>query len=260
MAGAAAIGQGDHAVVPVLAAEEDIKGVALLVVKDDEVILAQLKGRNGFVREKRTNAIVFRMDDDGLDIVRLMRWKTLRGINMLVEVADGSFAGTVIFEDARFKFPHPARDLADGFIYRGIEVIAGGRTLNGDVIGAEKNDLSEVPVVRLDIEDDFGFNDAGVIEVQSVNFAPRVFTNGFRDFEMASGDGDVQVHVCCLHVVGVFGVQKKGWRAQRQWLAKSVPIWQEAYSTPSQPCPGSRGAVPLTSSHGNHFYAPCITC
>jgi hypothetical protein len=82
--------------------------------------------------------------------------------------------------------------------------------LDGDVIGAKKDDLCRVLVapVLVRVENCLGFDDARVIEMQSLDFLSRVITQGIGHLVMADSHGNGQIHICGLHVIFPFNVRK----------------------------------------------------
>src|SRR5688572_29018054 len=147
MTGTVGAGQADHAVVAVLAAEEDVQLVGLLIVKDHEVSVAEFQGRDGLIRIERTDAKVFRVNDDRLDFFVRVVLKSFGGIDVFVEVPNAALAGAVISEELRLILPHAAGDLADGLVDGGVKVFAGAAALDGDMVRAEQNNFGEVTVL-----------------------------------------------------------------------------------------------------------------
>ena len=105
---------------------------------------------------------------------------------------------------------HAARDFFDGFIDRRIHVLALGMSLDGDMIGAEKDDLCRVFVapVFVRVENCLGLDDTRVIEMQSLDFFSRVVAQGVGHLVMADSHGNGQIHICGLHVIFPFNVRE----------------------------------------------------
>lgn len=191
----------NEAVVTVFAAEEDGELVGLLVVEDHERPVAKFEVHHGFVREEWAHFVLLTMDVGGLDMVFLSGVEDFCMEDLLFNVADAAvFARTVALEETGFELPHAASDLGDGLVDGRVDVLCGALHLDDDVIGTEKDDFSDLAVV-LNVENDFGLDDAGIVEMEALDLLVRVFTDGVGDFDMASGDDDGQVYVVLLHVV-----------------------------------------------------------
>lgn len=114
----------------------------------------------------------------------------------------------VLLEEARFVFAHPTGDFFARFVQSGIHVFSLGVRLNRDVVGAEKNDLGDVPVF-LNVEDDLGFDDARVVQMKTFNLLDGVLAQGIGHLFVPHRDGDRQVDVGSLHDVLGSGLQVK---------------------------------------------------
>ena len=104
----------------------------------------------------------------------------------------------MIFEHARFFFPHLARDFGDRFIDGLIKVFGFRGRFDGHVVGAKENDFGDLAIV-LDIEDRLRLDDLGVFHVEVADFADGVIAHGICESGVASGDGDLRGIVRFFH-------------------------------------------------------------
>ena len=114
----------------------------------------------------------------------------------------------VLLEQARLVLAHAARDFLDRFIDGRIHVLALGVGLDGDVIGAKKDDLCRVLVapVLMRVKNCLGLDDARVIEMKSLDSLSRVIAKRVGHLVMADSHGNGQIHICGLHVIFPFNV------------------------------------------------------
>jgi hypothetical protein len=115
----------------------------------------------------------------------------------------------VVFEHARFFFPHLARDFGDGFIDGLVKVFGFRGRFDGHMVGAEENDFGDLAIV-LDIEDGLGLDDPGVFHVEVADFADGVIAHGIGEGGVAGGDGDLRGIVRFFHDLEQFFVSRKG--------------------------------------------------
>jgi hypothetical protein len=215
----------DQAVVAVFAAEHDGELVGLLVVEDDEGTVAKFEVHDGFVGEEGADFVLLGVDVGGLDVVFLGGVEDFGVEDLLFDVADAAvFARAVALEEAGLVLPHAPGDLGDGFVDGGVDVLRGALHFDDDVIGTEEDDFGDLAVL-LDVEDNFGLDDARVVEVEALDFLVGVIADGLGDIDVASCDDDGQVNVVLLHGGVLLGWGVMGWESWMcgGYMVKSSP-------------------------------------
>ena len=97
------------------------------------------------------------------------------GMNAFVQVLDSFLrARPVFFEEAGLILAHSSCDLVDGCINAAVHVLRLRRGINGNVIRTEQNNFCGMPLA-LDIENDTGLNNLGVVKVKSRHLSSSVF-------------------------------------------------------------------------------------
>ena len=114
------------------------------------------------------------MDEEWLGVFFLVFFREVveevGGEDFFVEVLDGVlWFRSVLFEETRFVLPHATGDLVDGFVDAFVHVVCFRGGVDDDVVGTKENDFSDVALF-LYVEDRFGFDDAGVVEMNSFYF------------------------------------------------------------------------------------------
>ncbi len=179
----------DDAVFAVFAAIDDGEFVGVLIVEGDEGAVAEGEVDDGFIRVERKQAVGFGVNVGVFDVI-FLSVEGFLAVDFFFEGFDAAiFARAMAFEHAGFEFAHAAGDLGDRFVDGGVDVVGAGVDFDDDVIGAEEDDFGALDAL-LDIEDDLGFHDARVIEVEAFDFLQGVVTHGFGDVDMTTGDDD----------------------------------------------------------------------
>ena len=141
------------------------------------------------------------MDDEWcrIDVGILRVIENILREEALFEVADGFIAmRTMLLHQTRLVLAHATGDFFDGFIERDIHVLTLGVGFDGDVIGAEKDDFGNVPVL-LNVENDLGLDDSRIVEMQTLDFLGRVIAEGIGHLLMSHSYSDRQIDVGSLH-------------------------------------------------------------
>lgn len=95
--------------------------------------------------------------------------------------------------------PHAAGDLADRLIDAFIHVVGFTGGVDDNMVRTKEDDFGLVAPVAFDIENGFGFDDFGVIKVQSLDFAFSIFAKRISDFLVTNGHDDIGVIIHGLH-------------------------------------------------------------
>ena len=151
--------------------------------------------------EHGADGVLVGMDDVGNGIgFRIIRVVDgLSGEIAFVEVPDRLVAmRAVSFHQARFVFAHASGDFLDGFVQSDIHIFAFGVGFDGDMVSTKENDFGDVSVF-LHIQDSFGLDDTRVVEVEALDFAMGVVTEGISHLLVAYRDSDGQIDVGGLH-------------------------------------------------------------
>ena len=149
-----------------------------------------------FVDKHRFDLVALRPHDGVL--VMFVFLDRLGMKNLFFNVPDVVSARAVPAQEARLIFAHLARDLVHDGVDRGVEIVSFLLGFDRDVIGANQDDLGPVAVF-FDPENDVGFDDLGIIEMQPFDFAGGVLVDRIGDGEVAAGDFDGRVGVGGLH-------------------------------------------------------------
>ncbi len=123
--------------------------------------------------------------------------------HVLVKVFGFTFPGAVRAQHLRLVLAHLLGQFRDHAVNRRIHVLALMVRLNGDMVGAMEHDFRRMPSFA-DVKDDVRLDDARVIQMDVLDLAVGIVADGVRNTDMASGDADGNVHVCCLHVYLLF--------------------------------------------------------
>ena len=78
------------------------------------------------------------------------------------------------------------------------------------MVGADEHDLGPVPVF-VHFQDHVGFDDLGIIQVQTVDLFLRVIVDRGGDGKVTTGHGDMRIRVGDLHDVFLFWLLGLRW-------------------------------------------------
>ena len=118
--------------------------------------------------------------------------------NLLFDVPDVFLARAMAAQEARFVLAHLPRDFVHHRVDRGVKIVRFFASFDRDVVRADEHDLGPVPVF-FHSENDVGFDDFRIIEVQPFDLARGVIVDRVGDRKMAAGDFDIRIGVGGLH-------------------------------------------------------------
>ena len=183
---------------------DELQDVTAGVLEEDEGAVAELQFHDRFLLVEGAQSIRFTMNDGWFRLGTIfvfhndMSVEEVRGIETHVQVLDGVLGlGAMLLEKPGLVLPHAARNFVDGFIDAPVHVSGFGGGINGDMIGAKKDDFHDV-TFPLNVQNCFGLDDPRVVEVETFNFARGVGFERVSRLFVANCDRDGRGGVCAL--------------------------------------------------------------